>query len=278
MDSDADGDLGAVAAPGAAPSVRVGDIELGAGRPEIIVPLTGADRDAVLAQAARAASAPARLVEWRTDLYAPELSVAQHRERVLELLPAVRAAVGRRAALVLTLRTAAEGGARDLPDRDLADVLCAAVAAEDGTGQALVDLVDIETARDHRCVQQVIGAARERGVAVIGSHHDFAATPPRERILGLLRSQRALGADVPKVAVTPRSGEDVLTLLAASLEAARDAAGPHIAISMGSLGAVSRVAAEVFGSCATFATAGEASAPGQLAAVDVVQMLEALRP
>ncbi|MGO2360657.1 MAG: type I 3-dehydroquinate dehydratase, partial [Brachybacterium tyrofermentans] len=54
--------------------------------------------------------------------------------------------------------------------------------------------------------------------------------------------------------------------------------GPHIAISMGTLGVASRVSAESFGSAATFATAGAASAPGQLGADDVARMLELLRP
>ena len=40
----------------------------------------------------------------------------------------------------------------------------------------------------------------------------------------------------------------------------------------------SRVTAETFGSAATFATAGEGSAPGQLAARDVAGMIELLRP
>ena len=47
---------------------------------------------------------------------------------------------------------------------------------------------------------------------------------------------------------------------------------------MGPLGASSRVAAETFGSAATFATVGAGSAPGQLAAEDVSRMLELLRP
>ena len=70
----------------------------------------------------------------------------------------------------------------------------------------------------------------------------------------------------------------MLTLLGASLDVAADGAGPHLAISMGSLGAVSRVAAETFGSAATFATAGEASAPGQLDARQVARMIALLRP
>ncbi|MCG7309455.1 type I 3-dehydroquinate dehydratase [Brachybacterium sp. ACRRE] len=258
--------------------VRVRGIELGAGLPEIIVPLTGADERSVLAQAERARTAPARIIEWRADLLAPSAPAAEHRERMLGALPALREALAPEQALLLTVRTAAEGGGRDLPDTDLAELLCAGIALRGADGGPLVDLVDVETARAPETVGAVIRAAHDAGLAVVGSFHDFGATPPQEDILATLRAQRDLGADVAKIAVTPRTAEDVLVLLAASLEAARDGAGPHLAISMGSLGAVSRVAAEVFGSCATFATAGEASAPGQLGADEVSRMLAALRP
>lgn len=258
--------------------VRVRGIELGAGVPEIIVPLTGADERSVLAQAERARTAPARIIEWRADLLAPSAPAAEHRERVLGTLPALREALAPEQALLLTVRTAAEGGGRALTDEELSALLRAGIALRGADGSALVDMVDVESARAPEAVGAVIGAAHEAGVAAVGSFHDFAATPPREEILATLRAQRALGADVAKIAVTPRTADDVLVLLAASLEAARDGAGPHLAISMGSLGAVSRVAAEVFGSCATFATVGEASAPGQLGADEVSRMLAALRP
>ncbi len=50
---------------------------------------------------------------------------------------------------------------------------------------------------------------------------------------------------------------------------------PLITMSMGPLGAVSRLAGQVFGSCATFATLGDAgSAPGQLPLDDVLSALD----
>lgn len=258
-------------------TVRVRGIELGAGRPEIIVPLTAASPEAVLDQARRALEAPARILEWRTDLYASGRPTVQHRESVLDLLPALRATMGPERALLVTLRTAVEGGAREVADEDLGALLEAVIAS----GHA--DLVDVETSRDATVVARVVGAARARGVAVVGSFHDFDATPGEDELVELLRSQRRVGADVPKIAVTPQGPADVLRLLAASLRVAADGEGPYIAISMGELGKVSRVAAEVFGSAATFATAGDAaqggaSAPGQLAARDVERMLELLRP
>lgn len=258
--------------------VRVRGIELGAGVPEIIVPLTGASEPDVLARAERARTAPARIIEWRADLLDPSAPAAVHRERVLAVLPALRAALAPEQALLLTVRTAAEGGGREIVDADLAALLCAGIGLRGDDGTSLVDLVDIETARAPEAVDAVIREAHAAGIVVVGSFHDFTATPPREQILETLRAQRRVGSDVAKIAVTPTSPEDVLVLLAASLEAARDGAGPHLAISMGSLGAVSRVAAEVFGSCATFATVGDASAPGQLGTDEVSRMLAALRP
>ncbi|MCW1803668.1 type I 3-dehydroquinate dehydratase [Brachybacterium squillarum] len=260
------------------PTLTVRGVELGAGRPEIIVPVAGDDEAALHGHLAAARRAPARIVEWRTDRFARGAGTAEHRAAVLAALPGVREALGQERALLLTLRTSAEGGDREIADEDLAALLIGAIRASAPDGAPLVDLVDVETARDAGAVRAVAEAARARAVAVVGSFHDFAGTPEEARIVEILRGQRALGADLPKVAVTPRDPRDVLALLGASLTVAADEAGPHLAISMGSLGAVSRVAAETFGSAATFASAGEASAPGQLDAEDVSRLLDLLRP
>lgn len=259
-------------------TVSVRGLELGAGRAKIIVPLVGADGDALRAQATAACASPARILEWRVDCFAPQADAAEHRERVLAMLPQLRAQLGEERALLVTVRTAAEGGQRELPDGELAALLCALIEAGTAQDEPLVDLVDIEMARGAETVAQVTAAAHARHIPVVGSFHDFHATPPLGEITRILREQRRRGADIPKIAVTPRSPEEVLTLLAASSEIAADGEGPHIAISMGTLGAVSRAAAETFGSAATFAQVGEASAPGQLDVADVARLLELLRP
>ena len=48
---------------------------------------------------------------------------------------------------------------------------------------------------------------------------------------------------------------------------------PMITISMGQLGLLSRLTGQIFGSCITFASMGEASAPGQ---IDAEELKEAL--
>lgn len=260
-------------------TATVRGIELGRARPEIIVPLVGDDAAAVQAQAEQALATRARILEWRLDRFRPELEdAADHREAVLDALPALRALLGADRALMVTFRTAAEGGERWIDDRDLGALLEALITGRRAGTQSAVDLVDIETSRDAATVARVIDAAHRHGVVVVGSFHDMSATPSEEELVRRLRVQRQLGVDVPKVAVTPQEPRDVLTLLSASLTIAEECSGPHIAISMGTLGASSRVSAETFGSAATFASVGAGSAPGQLEADEVAGMLELLRP
>ncbi|WP_226832053.1 type I 3-dehydroquinate dehydratase [Brachybacterium sp. FME24] len=260
-------------------TATVRGIELGRARPEIIVPIMGDDQEAVLAQASAAAATSARIIEWRIDHFRPDVEDPEaHRELVLASLPALRAQLGPDRALLATVRTSAEGGARQIRDSDLAVLLEALIATRRAGSQSPIDLIDIETSRTPEIVARVMATAHRNGVVVVGSFHDFTSTPSEEELVELLRAQRRLGADVPKVAVTPSSARDVLALMSASLTVAAEGKGPHIAISMGSLGVVSRVAAETFGSAATFASVGKTSAPGQVEATEVSRMLELLRP
>ena len=94
------------------------------------------------------------------------------------------------------------------------------------------------------------------------------------------------GADLAKIAVWPTSADDVARLLGVCARATAGAGtglgGPVAAMSMGALGAVSRVA-PAFGAALTFAVVPDeqgqarASAPGQLPLQDVRRCLELLR-
>ena len=96
------------------------------------------------------------------------------------------------------------------------------------------------------------------------------------------------GADLAKIAVWPTSADDVARLLGVCARATAGAGErsglgvPVAAMSMGALGAVSRVA-PAFGSALTFAVVPDeqgqarASAPGQLPIQDVRRCLELLQ-
>ena len=86
-----------------------------------------------------------------------------------------------------------------------------------------------------------------------------------------------LGCDLAKYAVMPQCERDVLTLLDATLTMKEHYPDtPVITMSMGPLGAVSRISGELFGSALTFGTAGTASAPGQLPARTLSAFLQQL--
>ena len=75
----------------------------------------------------------------------------------------------------------------------------------------------------------------------------------------------------------PSRERDVLTLLDASLAMKETYADrPFITMSMSRLGSVSRLAGALTGSALTFATAGRASAPGQLEAAILSEILPVL--
>ena len=86
-----------------------------------------------------------------------------------------------------------------------------------------------------------------------------------------------LGADILKIAVMPQNSRDVLTLLSATEEMTRlYAERPLITMSMGGTGLISRLCGETFGSAVTFGAVGKTSAPGQIAADELAQVLELL--
>ncbi len=89
-----------------------------------------------------------------------------------------------------------------------------------------------------------------------------------------LLEQQALGADIAKIAVMPESKQDVLTLLQVTERMSKASSIPIITMSMAADGLISRLVGEVFGSCLTFGSAVEASAPGQIPADELRIVLD----
>ena len=246
-------------------TVTVRGLTLGEGRPKIILPITGENDDALLRQAEEIKGLPCDMAEWRMDWYEHALDT----ERLLKAAALLRKTLGEMPVLA-TFRTAKEGGEREITSEAYQGILSAV------TRSGLVDLVDIEAFSGDELVAELIALCRERGVKTVLSNHDFQKTPEQEEILRRLKKMEALGADIPKIALMPQRAEDVIALLSATLEAARTLSVPVITMSMGKLGAISRLAGETFGSCATFGSPGRASAPGQVAAAELERILTLL--
>lgn len=235
-------------------AVTLKDVVLGEGRVKVIVPITGRTEEELVAQASELARHALDLVEWRVDFF----ERAHEVDAVLAAAARVADALGGRPVL-FTFRTAAEGGERSIDPDAYAALNLALVDA------GLVDAVDVELAFDGAAGDAVLRGAHARGVAVVGSAHEFQATPSADEIVGRLVAMQCRGFDVAKMAVMPADAGDVLTLLQATWTmATRHPETPVITMAMAGRGLVTRLAGQVFGSCATFATVGRPSAPGQV--------------
>lgn len=172
--------------------------------------------------------------------------------------------------ILFTFRSAKEGGELAVSDEfyfELNETLAR-------TGK--VDLVDVELFNEEADVLRLIETAHKNNVKVVMSNHDFDKTPAKEEIVSRLIRMEALGADLPKIAVMPKSAGDVLTLLDATNTVSEKANQPIITMSMAGTGVISRLAGEVFGSAMTFGAAKKASAPGQIDVNELRHVLDLL--
>src|SRR5262245_17375429 len=167
----------------------------------------------------------------------------------LDLLTLLRA---RTKPLIFTCRPPLEGGRFDEGDARRRALLLE--AAKRG-----FDWVDVELRSGF------LDAMLEKsGSGLIVSWHDLEGVPPN--LEGLYSRMCESGADIVKIAVTPRSIADVGRLVALAESASRGGGVPLVAIAMGPMGILTRVLAGRYGAPFTFASAaaGAEAAPGQL--------------
>lgn len=234
-------------------TVKLRDVEIGAGVPKIIVPIVAETAEAILEKAKEIMNYTFDFLEWRVDFYEDVLDTG----KVLSTLKALRAVLGEKPILV-TARTKEEGGAVEL-DADAYTALNTAIAR---SGDA--DIIDVQIFLGDEVVRENIDAIHAAGCKVVGSYHSFDGTPSKEELIRRLQKEQEMGADIPKIAVMPKCPADVIALLDATQEMhTKYADRPLITMSMGS-GVISRLCGEYFGSAATFGMIGQASAPGQI--------------
>ncbi|MDR0436577.1 MAG: type I 3-dehydroquinate dehydratase [Propionibacteriaceae bacterium] len=234
--------------------------------PAVIVPITGKTRPAIREAAVAIAVTAADLVEWRADCFTelddmPEVVAVARRIKEITGKP-----------LIFTIRSTAEGGLGQLSAEEYAfTTLRVAIDALDSD-----DYVDVELHHPGTAAAMKLRHSLRDLAGTIISHHDFAGTPSPDDMYGLLEQCAALGDGAVKLAVTPHCPSDVAALLQSVARFTERYEVPTIAVSMGKLGVASRAVGHLFGSCATFATLGEASAPGQLSYHKMRRLLDEL--
>ncbi|MBE6068789.1 MAG: type I 3-dehydroquinate dehydratase [Clostridium lundense] len=245
-------------------TVKIKNIVLGDGIPKICVPISAKTKEEIIEEAVSFKNIHVDVVEWRVDWFNDAFDIEKVKDVLKDLVLALN-----NIPLLFTFRTSKEGGEKAIDSKTYAE-LNKAVAT---TG--LVDMVDVEAFTGDEIVKDIIKSAHRSGVKVVASNHDFGKTPSKDDIIYRLRKMQDLGADIPKIAVMPKSKLDVLELLEATvIMSEKYADRPIITMSMSGMGAISRLAGEVFGSALTFGAAKKASAPGQMGAEDLYDGLQ----
>ena len=248
-------------------SLSIRGVEFGSGITKICVPITGKTEEDILFQAENIVKEQPDCIELRIDWY----DHVFEEDKVLKLLKAVRDVIGDQV-LIFTFRSALEGGNKDITPEEYIR-LCQAACSS-----GYIDLLDVEAFMKEGLLESLMEVAHENHVYIIGSNHNFSFTPKEDELYQRLTDIDNMGADIPKLAVMPVMERDVLNLLSATLSYyEKGGTKPIITMSMKGLGAISRLAGGVVGSSLTFATVGEASAPGQLPIQMMKEVLKSIQ-
>lgn len=246
--------------------LKVKDKMIGEGKPLICISVMDAQKEEIISEVQRLVENNAEMIEWRVDAFERVTSPNAVREVLQEIAPLVKDTI-----LVFTFRSKEQGGLCSLDSETIYDLHQVAAESE------VVDFIDVEYFYTENADREV-RKLQKMGARVITSHHDFHETPSSDVLFMLLEQMKHSNADIVKLAMMPQSAEDVLRLLSETNHFHRKyPKQPLITMSMGKLGAVSRVCGETFGSCVTFGAGKNASAPGQIPMEQLQQILEALR-
>lgn len=197
----------------------------------------------------------ADIIEWRAD-YLPK-------EAILQVAPAIFEKFAGRE-LVFTLRTRDEGGEIDLSPEEYIHLI------KEVAQLYQPDYIDFEYYSYKDVFEEMLDFPN-----LILSYHNFQETP--ENMMEILSELTSLNPKLVKVAVMAHTEQDVLDLM--NYTRGFKTLNPeqeYVTISMGKVGKVSRITADVTGSSWSFASLDEASAPGQISLANMKKIREIL--
>ncbi|HGK9814474.1 TPA: type I 3-dehydroquinate dehydratase [Streptococcus pneumoniae] len=197
----------------------------------------------------------ADIIEWRAD-YLPK-------EAILQVAPAIFEKFAGRE-LVFTLRTRSEGGEIDLSPEEYIHLI------KEVAQFYQPDYIDFEYYSYKDVFEEMLDFPN-----LVLSYHNFQETP--ENMMEILSELTILNPKLVKVAVMAHTEQDVLDLM--NYTRGFKTLNPeqeYVSISMGKVGKVSRITADVTGSSWSFASLDEVSAPGQISLASMKKIREIL--
>lgn len=246
--------------------VEVKGVRFGEGIPKICIPLVATTLEELLDKAEKVKEEPFDLVEVRMDFIPKEF---YQKELLKQTFDQLHDKITQ--PILATFRSKGEGGEQEISLEEYGALYTILME------ETMVDMVDFELFLGDELVKGLITMAKEKGIAVILSNHEFHATPSKEEIKGRLCKMKEMGGDLCKIAVMPSTKEEVFRLIQSTYEISTEREDMLVVtMSMGKIGMVSRMIGELTGSVLTFASFGKASAPGQISLGELSKILSLL--
>ena len=243
-------------------TIKIKNVEIGKGIPKICIPLTGKNREEIIEEMEIVKKSNPDLIEWRVDFF----EESDNPERICEMLGTINDSF-KQIPVLFTFRTKEEGGEKSIMSEDYVKLL------KEVSERRLADIVDVQVFWYGEKSEDFIKELKETGAVVLASSHHFEGTPSVREMSDALYTMDNRGEIIVKLAVMPQSGKDVCALLEATMERKEHSNKPMITMSMGQSGMLSRICGELTGSCVTFASGKQASAPGQIKADELKKVL-----
>ena len=185
----------------------------------------------------------ADVIEWRADFL--------DKNEILTVAPAVFEKFAGRE-ILFTLRTRGEGGQIDLTSEEYLAII------QDIQSIYHPDYIDFEFYSHREVFEQMLEFSN-----LVLSYHNFQETP--ENMMEILSELTSLSPKLVKVSVMAHNEQEVLDLMNytrgfKTLNPEQD----YVTISMGKVGKISRLTADLTGSSWSYASVGEESAPCQI--------------
>lgn len=217
----------------------------------LCMPLTGKNMQELEAEINAGLASDCDFFEWRRDYFTAES------EQESTCLKRIRFLIKDKG-LIYTFRSNCEGGQSKISDRQRLAMIKSAIETE------LMDYIDIELDNLPYFLAEIETVLKPVKVKKILSYHDFKQLPKNQTVTMVFDKMRANQADVLKIALRPGCKNDLRRLINLTLTYGQTIDEPMIAIAMGDLGKISRIAPEFCGGSLSFASGTKKTAPGQL--------------
>ncbi len=126
--------------------------------------------------------------------------------------------------------------------------------------------IDVELESTKNSIKHLSETAKKHNCSLIISHHNNEITPPVSELINIYKVSAESGADIIKIATHVNDQSDNAKLLSLYDIKEFSKTTPVIAVGMGNMGKITRIAAPLMGAPFTYASseAGKGTAEGQI--------------